>query len=347
MNAPTMVSPDGSTPSVSAGRLRSRTRTLRNDGASELSISSRCRSSSSGPDADDAGIKDEIRIALPGEEVDEGGLGGEGRGIDVELLEPGPTDLLLRDLDGPPGAAVVELDQQDLARPILIEGDRLRGARVGIRDRAGLRLLGRVPVTERQVVETARADLLGRDHHVVAIGLARDRDRAVDEADPPRGRARVAGDAEVAQRAVRRSLGREHRAVDDDIARRQVDARRLGVEDRHPVVGGRAAGQRLEVVRAIDRRAVVAVVRARDDDRADLRRGQALELGRHALDRAPGLDVAVEEVTRHEEEVDLLAQGEIDRGREGAELALPLSACLFPEIVVARPEMDVRGVDDP
>ena len=48
MNAPTTVSGEGSVPSVSAGSETSRTRTLRNEGASADSISSTWRSSSSG-----------------------------------------------------------------------------------------------------------------------------------------------------------------------------------------------------------------------------------------------------------------------------------------------------------
>ena len=105
--------------------------------------------------------------------------------------------------------------------------------------------------------------------------------------------------------------------------------------------------ERLEVVGAIDRRAVVDVVRAGDDDRPDLGVGQALELGGDALDRAARLDVAVEQVAGDEEQVDLLGEGEVDGRHEGRELALALGRGLLTEVVVARAEMDVRGVDDP
>ena len=55
-----------------------------------------------------------------------------------------------------PVAVVLELDEQDLAGPVLVEGDGLGRAGVGVRDAAGLGLLGGVPVAEREVVEAAR-----------------------------------------------------------------------------------------------------------------------------------------------------------------------------------------------
>ena len=110
---------------------------------------------------------------------------------------------------------------------------------------------------------------------------------------------------------------------------------------------GRAAGQRGEVVGAVDRCPVEAVVGARDDDRPDPGLGQALELGGDALDRAARLDVRIEQVAGDQEEVDLLGQGEVDGRLEGRELALALGGRLLSEIVVSRTEMDVRGVDDP
>ena len=75
--------------------------------------------------------------------------------------------------------------------------------------------------------------------------------------------------------------------------------------------------------------------------------GQARELGGDALDRAARLDVRVEQVAGDQEQVDLLAEGEVDGGLEGRELALALGGRLLAEIVVPRAEMDVRGVDDP
>ena len=110
---------------------------------------------------------------------------------------------------------------------------------------------------------------------------------------------------------------------------------------------GGAAGERLEVVGAIDRRAVVAVVRARDDDGPDLGLGQARELRGDAFDRTLRLDVAVEQVAGDQEEVDLLGEREVDGGGEGGELPFTLGARLLAEVVVAGTEMDVGGMDDP
>ena len=102
-----------------------------------------------------------------------------------------------------------------------------------------------------------------------------------------------------------------------------------------------------EVVGAVDRGPVVAVVGARDDDRPDPGIGQPLELGGDALDRAARLDVRVEQVAGDQEEVDLLGEGKVDGRLEGRELALALGGRLLTEIVVSRAEMDVRGMDDP
>ena len=136
--------------------------------------------------------------------------------------------------------------------------------------------------------------------------------------------------------------------MDDGVAaRRGGPLARSGVEDGHEVVALGAAGQRLEVVGAVDRRAVVDVVGARDDDGPDARLDEALELGGDALDRAPRLDVGVEEVAGDQEEVDLLGEGQVDGRAERGELALALGGRLVPEVVVARAEMDVGGVDDP
>ena len=41
-------------------------------------------------------------------------------------------------------------------------------------------------MAEREVVEVARRDLLGRDDDLVAVGLALDRERRVQQADVPR-----------------------------------------------------------------------------------------------------------------------------------------------------------------
>ena len=66
----------------------------------------------------------------------------------------------------------------------------------------------------------------------------------------------------------------------------------------------------------------------------------------HALHGSARLDVAVEQVAGDQEQVDLLGERELDRRDEGGELALALRRRLVAEVVVARAEMDVGGMDD-
>ena len=87
-------------------------------------------------------------------------------------------------------------------------------------------------------------------------------------------------------------------------------------------------------------------MRPGQDHRSDLGGDEPLELRRHALDRTPWLDVAIEEITGDQDEVDLLGDRQIDRGDEGGELALSLGTRLLAEVVVAGAEVDVRGMDD-
>ncbi len=210
-------------------------------------------------------------------------------------------------------------------------------------------------MAEGEIVEPGRGDLLGRDHDLVAVGLARDRDGAVDHPDVP-GHGCVGGPrggnvgGNVLERAVRGALGREDAAVDGRLERGELDRRMVRIEDRDHLLGrgrGCAAGHGGEVVCPIDRGAVVDVVGARDDDGPDPRFDQAGELRRDALHRAARLDVRVEQVAGDQEQVDLLGQGEIDRGLERRELTFALGGRLLTEIVVPRAEMDVRGMDDP
>ena len=121
----------------------------------------------------------------------------------------------------------------------------------------------------------------------------------------------------------------------------------VGVEDGDEVVRRGVAGQPGKVVGAVDRRLVVDVVGARDDDRADPGPGQSLELRGDALDRAARLDVRVEQVAGDQEQVDLLGERQVDGGLERGELALPLGGGLLPQVVMPRPEVDVCGVDQP
>ena len=254
-------------------------------------------------------------------------------------------DLALLDRDAArPVGRRVEGHEEGLAGPILVEGDRFRRAGIGVGHRAGLALERRVPVAEGQVVEVRRGDLLGREDHVVVLGPAGDEQGAVDEADPPRPA--VAGGVEPGERARRGALRGEHPAVDDRVDDRQVDLRRLRGQDRDELVGGRQAGDRGEVVGAVDRGPVVDVVGAGDDDRPDPGVGEALELGRDALHRAARLGVRIEQVAGDEEEIDLLDQREVDGRPEGCELTLPLRRRLVSQVRMARPEMDVRGMDE-
>src|SRR4029079_16944005 len=169
-------------------------------------------------DPDDPDIEDEVGIALPTEALDEGWLGRDTGGVEVKLLAPRLPDGTLRDRDAAASRRLLELDQQHLAGAVLIDGDGLGRTRIRVCDPAGLGLLDRMPMAERQVVETARADLVGRDHDIVAIGLAGDRDRAVDHADVPGRATLLTRDVDVLHRTVRRLLGREDRSVHDDIA---------------------------------------------------------------------------------------------------------------------------------
>ena len=86
---------------------------------------------------------------------------------------------------------------------------------------------------------------------------------------------------------------------------------------------------------------------ARDDRGPDAGLDEPRELGGHALDRAPRLDVRVEQVAGDQDEVDALRDREVHGGREGRELPFALGSRLLSEVVVTGAEMDVGGVDDP
>jgi hypothetical protein len=88
-------------------------------------------------------------------------------------------------------------------------------------------------------------------------------------------------------------------------------------------------------------------MRARDDDGPDTTGCQPLELSGDALDGPPRLHVAVEQITRDQDQIGLLGDRQIDGGGESCELALALGARLLTEVVMACAKVDVRGVDDP
>ena len=110
---------------------------------------------------------------------------------------------------------------------------------------------------------------------------------------------------------------------------------------------GAAAGHRGEVVGAVDRRAVVHVVGARDDDRPDLRLGEPLELGGDALTERRGWTLESNRSPAIRKRSTFSREGEVDGRLEGGELALPLGRGLLTEVVVACAEMHVRRVDEP
>ena len=207
-----------------------------------------------------------------------------------------------------------------------------------------------MPVPKSEIVETAGRDLVRRDDHLVAVRLAGDRNGTVDHADLP-GRAATGGrggpGVEITQRAVGGALGGEDRTVDHGIACGKMDTRCARREDGDKVVVHGAAGEGLDVIGSIDRRAVVAVVGPWDHDRAHLDVRHPFKLGCHPVDRATRLDVAIEQVAGDQEQIDLLGNGKIHRGGERRELPLALGARLIPEIVMASAEVNICGMDDP
>ena len=96
----------------------------------------------------------------------------------------------------------------------------------------------------------------------------------------------------------------------------------------------------------IDRGVVVDVMGARDDHRPNARPHQPRQLRGDPLDEPRWLGIRIEQVAGNQEDVDLLAEGEVDSRLERGELALALPRRCVAEVRVARPEMDVRGVQD-
>ncbi len=299
------------------------------------------------PDPDEPDVEHEVRVGALLERVDQRGLALDRGGVELGPVEPGPSDDALLDGHDPLAGRLVQLDQQHLAGPVLVQGDRLRCARVRIRHGPAAPLLGRVPVPEGEIVEMAGRDLVDREDDLVAVRLARDRQRAMDHPDAPLAGGLRLGGVEPSERTGRGTLGGEDPAMDDRVDRIQVDGRLVRREDRQEVVRLGAAGEGLEVVRAVDRRAVVDVVGARDDDGPDARLDQASQLGGDALHGTARLHVGVEQVAGDQDQVDALRDGEVHRGGERRELTLALGSRLLSEVIVTGAEMDVGGVDDP
>ena len=163
-------------PSLRAGTDRSRTRTLRNAAGKRCLDLLGVEVELVGPHADQTHVEDQVGVPPGSELLDEGRLRGDARGIELDLLEARPADLALLDHDRLLVVPFIEGDEEDLAGPVLVQGDRLRGTRVGVDGRAGLARLCGVPVAEGEVVDARRGDLLRRDDDLVAVGLAGDRD---------------------------------------------------------------------------------------------------------------------------------------------------------------------------
>ena len=198
-------------------------------------------------------------------------------------------------------------------------------------------------MAEGEVVEVTGLDLGAGDHHVVAVCLALDGERRVEQPDMP-GRPLVLRRVEVQQRRVRRPLRREALAVHDEVERPEVDVRVVRIQHRHEIRAHRS-GECRQVVSAVDRRAIEDVVRARRDHDPDPSVDEALQLRGRALDGSSRLDVRIEQVARDQHEVDLLGEGEVDRRHECRELPLPLRRGPISQVRVPRPKVDVGGVE--
>ena len=293
--------------------------------------------------ADDLHVEDEVLVRALGQLRDEARLRPDRRRVELQLLEAGAPDLALFDRHDLLAVGGVEAHEEGVAGTVLVERDRLRRARVGVGGPARLALGRGVPVPEREVVEVGRGDLLGRDHDLVAVRLALDRERRMEQPDVPRGPV-VLRRVEALQRRVWRALRGEAPAVDDDVERLEMDVGMVRVQHGHEVRADRA-GHRRQVVGAVDRGAVVDIVGTGGDDHPDARVHEPLQLRGGALDGALGLDVGVEQVARDQDEVHLFTEREIDRRNERRELALTLGRRTITQVRVARAQMHVGRVE--
>ena len=140
MNAPAMVSGDGSAPSVSAGSETSRTRTLRNDGGEGGLDLVGVEVELVRPDADEPDVEDEVRVGPRGQRRDRASAGSRWPLASSSSFSNvvAPTGPLL-DRDDRASAPSVELDEERPCRPGPGRGRPASGAPgVGVRHRAGL-----------------------------------------------------------------------------------------------------------------------------------------------------------------------------------------------------------------
>ena len=274
--------------------------------------------------AGEAHLQDRVRIGVGAQLAHQLRLAVDGAGVHVDRPEVRLADGHGLDARGGAAGRVRQLHHEHLAGAVLVDRDRLRRTRVGPARGAGAALLEAVPVAERQVVQAARGDLVGREGDVVRLDHAGDQQRAVDHPDPVAG-TRVRGRVEAGQRAARRLLGVEDAAEDHDVRRLQHHVRVLWGQHRDEVrCAVIEAGQLREVQGAVDGGRVVAVVRAGDDHGGDLPIGQAAELAGRLLRRAARLGVGVEQVARDQHRVHAALDGHVDGAAEGRELAVAL-----------------------
>ena len=227
MKPPTMVSGGGNGPSGSAGTARLRTRTLKKDEASCRSISSSWSSSSSGrmPTIRTSRTRSASAVVLSCSTS--AGLAGDLGGVDIDVAEGRPTDHARGDRHVVAPVALLEVDDQDLAGAVLVDRDRLRRAGIGPGRLTSDALAERMPVPEREIVQSGGGDLIVREEHVVRLDDARHAERAVDEAHAPAGAPIVAA-GEAGQRAGRHPLGGSDATEDDQVegSRRRPPAAR-------------------------------------------------------------------------------------------------------------------------
>ena len=275
MKRPATVSAGRSRPAGSSATERSMTRSWRKEPASRRSISSgrisrlsgampstvAARMRSGSAELSDASLE----LLLPGQ-----ACGIEGNPAEDRAAHADPFDAhaaLAAD-------AVLERDEADVAGAVLVDGHGLRRTWVGPRRLAGSARVEGVPMPEREVVEAAGRDLGIGEEDVVVLDLARDGARAVDHAHLPAG-ALVAVHVEGLQRAVRSALGGEHATEDQEVEVAEQELGLLRREHMQELAPARRTGHGREVEGAVDRAAVVDVVRAGDDDDADAGLGEA------------------------------------------------------------------------
>ncbi len=182
-------------------------------------------------------------------------------------------------------AASSRVTDEDLAdgRGLLV--DQLGDAARPPADVAGPTDLGAMRAADRDVIHARRGDLV-----VARTG------GAMDERDPP---------------AVLGGVGDREARGDEDAERPDEPVGRRLAEDGDPVTFGGRSGQTGEVVDVIERGAAGRVVFAGQDHRPDAGPDQPTDGLRDPLDRGQRGHARVEQVAGHQEEVDLVHDGQL------------------------------------